>query len=213
MIRRAVIVVLTVAALTAGVAAISSIGKTIAACFPPPSIWSIGPSSWTKYMVRSLSAPRRGPFAWGLAGGRLWIQTVRTVDQPHQNVQRDFILCRYVTWGMPIRYSLGPVNQGDIEGVVVGDATRMNHANPVMTNVFPPSYPLPKMGPLQYEVTKTLTVWLWGVAALLLIYPIAAFIRGPVRRWRRRRRGLCRHCGYDLTGNVSGVCPECGKTI
>jgi hypothetical protein len=20
----------------------------------------------------------------------------------------------------------------------------------------------------------------------------------------------CRHCGYDLTGNVSGVCPECG---
>ena len=26
------------------------------------------------------------------------------------------------------------------------------------------------------------------------------------------RRGLstCRRCGYDLTGNVSGVCPECG---
>ncbi len=22
----------------------------------------------------------------------------------------------------------------------------------------------------------------------------------------------CRTCGYDLTGNVSGVCPECGKT-
>lgn len=23
----------------------------------------------------------------------------------------------------------------------------------------------------------------------------------------------CRHCGYDLTGNTSGVCPECGTTI
>jgi hypothetical protein len=28
--------------------------------------------------------------------------------------------------------------------------------------------------------------------------------------WRAGRRGLCRYCGYDLTGNVSGVCPECG---
>lgn len=24
---------------------------------------------------------------------------------------------------------------------------------------------------------------------------------------------LCRQCGYDLTGNVSGICPECGKAI
>ena len=29
-------------------------------------------------------------------------------------------------------------------------------------------------------------------------------------RRRRLRRGHCEHCGYDLTGNVSGVCPECG---
>lgn len=21
----------------------------------------------------------------------------------------------------------------------------------------------------------------------------------------------CRQCGYDLTGNISGVCPECGR--
>ena len=33
------------------------------------------------------------------------------------------------------------------------------------------------------------------------------------RAWVRRRRGrlgLCRRCGYDLTGNVSGRCSECG---
>jgi hypothetical protein len=25
--------------------------------------------------------------------------------------------------------------------------------------------------------------------------------------------GICVQCGYNLTGNVSGVCPECGLTI
>ena len=29
-------------------------------------------------------------------------------------------------------------------------------------------------------------------------------------RTRRWRQGRCKACGYDLTGNVSGVCPECG---
>lgn len=28
---------------------------------------------------------------------------------------------------------------------------------------------------------------------------------------KRLARGLCHHCGYDLQGNVSGICPECGK--
>jgi hypothetical protein len=28
-----------------------------------------------------------------------------------------------------------------------------------------------------------------------------------------RRCGLCTECGYDLTGNKSGVCPECGRKI
>lgn len=28
---------------------------------------------------------------------------------------------------------------------------------------------------------------------------------------RRPDDPLCRHCGYDLTGNISGPCPECGN--
>ena len=31
-----------------------------------------------------------------------------------------------------------------------------------------------------------------------------------LRAWRRRAVGHCPTCGYDLTGNVSGRCPECG---
>ncbi|MBN2562781.1 MAG: hypothetical protein JXQ75_17800 [Phycisphaerae bacterium] len=34
--------------------------------------------------------------------------------------------------------------------------------------------------------------------------------------WRDRSRpspGRCQECGYDLTGNTSGICPECGTPI
>ncbi len=56
----------------------------------------------------------------------------------------------------------------------------------------------------------------WQVAAvplLLALYPVIALARGPYRRVIRRRRGLCIGCGYDLTGNESGVCPECALKI
>lgn len=32
----------------------------------------------------------------------------------------------------------------------------------------------------------------------------------PRRLRQRVRKGLCPTCGYDLRGNASGVCPECG---
>lgn len=54
---------------------------------------------------------------------------------------------------------------------------------------------------------------LWLVFTVLGAYPTVAFIRGPVRRWRRGRKGSCFKCGYNLTGNVTGVCPECGAEI
>lgn len=53
-----------------------------------------------------------------------------------------------------------------------------------------------------------------GVVLLIpLVYPLlflavlAWFTRKPVVQ-----EGHCR-CGYDLTGNVSGVCPECGAAV
>lgn len=45
-------------------------------------------------------------------------------------------------------------------------------------------------------------------------WPILCLSILGYRRWRRRERekaGECINCGYDLRGNTSGVCPECGK--
>jgi hypothetical protein len=51
----------------------------------------------------------------------------------------------------------------------------------------------------------------WFPLFLFAAYPVIAFIRGPLTRRYRRKHGLCPHCGYNLTGNTTGICPECGK--
>lgn len=53
----------------------------------------------------------------------------------------------------------------------------------------------------------------WLVVVLLGGYPAFAVARGSFRRWRSRSQGRCSKCRYDLTGNVSGVCPECGTAV
>ena len=46
----------------------------------------------------------------------------------------------------------------------------------------------------------------------LLVVVVFPILPAVVKR-RRRKAGLCVTCEYDLTGNVSGVCPECGTKI
>ena len=55
----------------------------------------------------------------------------------------------------------------------------------------------------------TLVLPFWLIMLALSVAPCLAYLR---RRRNRRLKAsnLCRACGYDLTGNVSGVCPECG---
>jgi len=56
---------------------------------------------------------------------------------------------------------------------------------------------------------------IWLCVALAIFPTIWIFLRltdGPRIASMRRRSGLCVHCGYNLTGNTSGVCPECGRS-
>jgi hypothetical protein len=54
------------------------------------------------------------------------------------------------------------------------------------------------------QTTADIPMWV-PVSALLALLAITRLIR------RRRRTPLCcSKCGYNLTGNISGRCPECG---
>lgn len=70
-------------------------------------------------------------------------------------------------------------------------------------------------GPLTYhtEMQTILRLPLWMPFFMLMIYPTSRAWRGPIRRLRRRRRNQCMKCGYNLTANISGTCPECGTPI
>ena len=54
----------------------------------------------------------------------------------------------------------------------------------------------------------------WAAVAAVFALPAgaraAAWLLGFARFCRRTSRNLCHRCGYSLTGNTSGTCPECG---
>ena len=69
------------------------------------------------------------------------------------------------------------------------------------------SFPVSKT---EYCVDYKCTIALALPLVIFALYPLTAAIRGPLLRRIRRRRGRCVMCGYNLTGNTSGTCPECG---
>lgn len=63
---------------------------------------------------------------------------------------------------------------------------------------------------------RRIPLWLAGIPLALLACGGILLVGGfrSLFRWmrfiHRVSAGRCGKCGYDLTGNVSGVCPECG---
>jgi hypothetical protein len=51
------------------------------------------------------------------------------------------------------------------------------------------------------------------VQQIMLLFAGAALVVAAVQAPVRAFAGRCDRCGYDLTGNVSGACPECGNLM
>lgn len=69
--------------------------------------------------------------------------------------------------------------------------------------------------------TRPITGWhvgipMWMLVGLTLLVPIVRFSDlgfAACRQRQRKRHGLCPDCSYDLKGNLSGICPECGNSV
>lgn len=77
--------------------------------------------------------------------------------------------------------------------------------------------PTPKKRSLLLSTTRQgpLTItWLvfpfWLTTGILMATCFLPVVTGPMRRWYRHLRGHCIECGYNLRGNRSGRCSECG---
>ena len=70
-------------------------------------------------------------------------------------------------------------------------------------------------GPPPATVVGTVYARIWTVVLPLWIPLAVVALPTGLLWWRTRppKPGHCPHCGYNLTGNVSGVCPECGDKV
>lgn len=94
-----------------------------------------------------------------------------------------------------------PLGPGWSAGLLPGPGVRPRRLLPYSHQLFHPRT-------LMVDA-DAVSIPLWMPLALIGLPTVLLF-------WRDRGRippGHCQKCGYDLTGNVSGVCPECGERI
>ena len=63
------------------------------------------------------------------------------------------------------------------------------------------------------EPWDVLKEWLLFVVCYAAVFSVTTHGIVLKRQQRRAERGRCVECEYDLTGNESGVYPECGRKI
>ena len=101
------------------------------------------------------------------------------------------------------------INEGCIALVHAGRG-----ANDVCEGFHPPAWHLSWQISLRPQVHRNET-WIilptWAAIAFVFL-PTALIWRYDLRQ-RRPKPGHCLGCGYDLTGNQSGLCPECGTSV
>ena len=59
------------------------------------------------------------------------------------------------------------------------------------------------------------SIWYYTTLSIILVFLVVSYFVLDRRRKQGNRRddNTCPSCGYDLTGNETGVCPECGVGV
>ena len=132
-----------------------------------------------------------------------------SVSSHRGGIQVEWYVWRTPMDGRPpaIEFHRRPVDRSNEAGYLENAGARGGYGFWLVRRTQPRA---PRPGePVAYAV-RDVFVPDWFVVALASALPLWRTV--VVARARRRRvRGRCPSCGYDLTANVSGVCPECGS--
>jgi len=93
-------------------------------------------------------------------------------------------------------------------------ATRPTAISPTLAKAFPRAQTATVVTGLAIGAQYVVISW-WLIAAPFLMAPLMWGIL-LFKRFRARKRNSqnrCIACGYNLTANTSGICPECGRAI
>ena len=82
--------------------------------------------------------------------------------------------------------------------------------NPLTDPYYPSDIKVITPGNVVSLVYYGLPLW---IPLVITAVPVAIMIARARRQHQRKVTGCCLRCGYNLTGNISGVCPECGEPI
>ena len=162
----------------------------------------LGCWAWTFSAWPWFPRPHYHGSRWGFTFGRAYLAlNYVTITPPYGKTMRDFTATdkRSVEWFISSPY---------VDGILPGyDAWAYAEWLPTLHKGvigFPPRFTV-----MTYRLYLPLITF-----PLLILIPVGA-ITGML--WyldrRRSRPGHCEDCGYDLTGNVGGRCPECGAAV
>jgi hypothetical protein len=147
------------------------------------------------------------PPVWALTCARGWIRFESVITRPGEygSVVCDNLDYVVVKWNR----TSGAFARMVDNRVIVGDV----HHIAVTSNTDHLELTRPEndaMVTLDSACVTSVEILAWPVAFPFLAYAVIVF-----RRKRTRQRALtlghCLCCDYDLAGNTSGVCPECGE--
>lgn len=78
------------------------------------------------------------------------------------------------------------------------------------TSDLPPSM---RIDAMRAEIIGQRRIWSVVIIAFATLVWSVRWAHAGMREVLWRARGCCTRCGYDLTGNITGVCSECGTAF
>lgn len=184
-------------------------------------------SSWSPYdgwqTRRSVASTERG---WEFV--KLRTEGIRTANSPSDQAMMYLIGTNlrggFPDRGLPPGYAAVGGSSGGFRLLGFGYAWELTPYGPMSrTRLIVPStqgaptlttVPVPPTAPIGRHLTWSVVIPRWAMALGFAILPGIWLLRfrHPLRALRRRRRGLCPDCGYDVRA-TPGRCPECGWAV